>query len=45
MKQYKVTRLFTSGILEGLTHTAITAVKFDVGFATKEYIITNCEEV
>ena len=28
MTQFKITRLFTSGILKGLTHTCITNVNF-----------------
>lgn len=29
---YRVTRLFTEGILKGLTHTEITSVFFHAGF-------------
>lgn len=32
MKLYRITRLFTSGTLAGLTHTEVTTVHFDVGF-------------
>lgn len=31
-KMFKVTRFFTGGILEGLTHTETTPVEFKVGF-------------
>lgn len=52
MKRYKVTRLFTDGLLKGLTHTEVTSVHFDVGFACKKpiggtdpYVIIAVEEV
>jgi len=46
---YKVTRKFTSGILEGLEHTEISTVSFPVGFECKQpiggspYVITECK--
>lgn len=48
---YKVTKQFTSGILEGMTITEVTAVKFEIGkeyssCANKtKYVVTSCEEV
>lgn len=50
MKQYKVTRLFTDGTLKGLTHIAITTVKFNIGFISNHksqsnYKILSCEEI
>lgn len=50
MKQYEVTRLFTHGTLKGLTHTATTVVKFEVGQLYKaidgcNYKILKCEEI
>lgn len=48
---YKVTRLFTAGILKGLTYTGITAVNFELGFICNEsvfgspYKIVNVEEI
>lgn len=38
MKIYKITKLFIGGILEGLTHTEITPVKFELGFECKKPI-------
>jgi len=50
-KLYKVTRLFIGGNLEGLTHTEITPVHFEVGFVCKKpcggvspYVIIAVEE-
>jgi len=36
--KYEVTKLFTKGILKGLTHTGTTSVKFEVGFICKNAI-------
>lgn len=35
MKKFLVTRLFTDGILKGLTHTSEASVEFSVGFECK----------
>jgi hypothetical protein len=49
--KFLVTRRFTAGILQGLTHTAETAVKFEVGFRCERpcggspYVITAVEEI
>lgn len=32
MRRYRVTRLFTGGLLAGLTYTEVTTVEFAVGF-------------
>jgi len=51
MKQYNVTRKFTAGPLNGLTHTAITTVAFEVGYVCKmpcggsPYVIVSVEAV
>ena len=49
---YKVTRRFTGGLLNGMSHTDTTSVKFDVGFVCNNpvfngspYIITAVELV
>jgi len=49
--KYEVTKLFTKGILKGLTHTGITSVKFEVGKVIKgalggsDYKIISCNPV
>lgn len=49
--RYKVSRLFLSGDLAGLTHTEITSVRFDVGWTCEKpigggsYRITACVPV
>lgn len=48
--KYQVTKLFTSGILKGLTYTEETSVKFEVGkvyrgIGGSDYKIIKCEEV
>lgn len=51
MKKYEVTREFIGGILEGLTHTELTSVRFDIGFTCQNpvggspYTIIACKEV
>lgn len=46
MQQYNVTRKFIAGTLAGLTYTAVTTVKFTVGFECRKpaggspYVIT-----
>ena len=46
MKKYRVTRKFKPGsLLDGLTHTEITSITFEVGFETEDYIIVSVEEV
>lgn len=46
---YRVTKLFTSGLLAGLTITETTTVAFRVGFRCEKpiggsaYVITACE--
>lgn len=42
---YKITRLFTSGILKGLTHTSITGVKFEEGFTCQKSVFGSAYEV
>jgi len=36
--KYEITKLFTKGILKGLTYTEITSVKFEVGEVIKNSI-------
>ena len=49
--KYRVTRKFTGGILNGLTYTSETSVKFDVGFSEKQswmtdsYVIVSVEKL
>jgi len=49
-KRYLVTRKFIGGILDGLTHTEVTSVQFDVGFRCENpvggspYVIVACVE-
>ena len=46
---YQITRLFTSGVLKGLTYTEVTSVHMPIGFECKKpiggsgYIITKVE--
>jgi hypothetical protein len=48
MKMYQITKVFTGGILKGLTIQEKTSVKFAVGFECKKpiggssYKITEC---
>jgi len=48
---YRVTRLFVSGLLKGLTYTETTSVKFVVGkrykglLGTSDFKIVSVEEV
>ncbi len=48
---YRVTRKFIGGILNGLTFTDTTSVKYEVGyiclspFGGSAYEITHCEEI
>lgn len=41
MKSYKITKLFTSGILAGLTVTEATSVHMEVGFESKGILGTS----
>lgn len=51
MTIYRVTRRFTAGVLNGLTHTSETSVSYDVGFECLEpcggspYVITAVDPV
>lgn len=51
MKYYKVTKKFLSGVLEGLTITEKTSVKFVIGkkysscVGSSKYVIIDCVEV
>lgn len=51
MKKYEVTRQFTDGTLNGLTHTGITTVKYIEGSIHKknkfsdQFKIISCKEI
>ena len=38
MEQYKVTRLFVGGILEGLEYTEVTAIEYTLGWVCNKPI-------
>ena len=48
---YKVTKQFTSGILEGMVVTEVTSIQFEIGKEYSsctnktKYIVTSCEEL
>lgn len=52
LKKWKITKLFTSGLFKGKTHTSTGTVHMPVGFKVKKpaagssgYVIIECVEV
>ena len=45
MKQYKITKLFITGILKGLTYDEITTVNFQLNKQYNNYKIISKQEV
>ncbi len=45
MKQYKITKLFITGILKGLMYTEITSVNFELNKTYNNYKIICKQEV